>query len=77
MLKLSLLPPAQKTVESVNLNVINFNIVLQSISANTWQSEDSMRLPVDFVSTDALKGLDTVLVRALNRPHVQNALVVT
>ena len=37
------------------------------------QSEDSMRPLVDFVSTAALKGLDMVLVRVLNRPHVQNA----
>jgi len=37
------------------------------------QSEDSMRPPVDFVSTVALKGLGMVLAHALNRLHVRNA----
>lgn len=38
-----------------------------------WQSEGSMRPPVNFLLTVALKGLGMVLDRALNRPHVQNA----
>jgi len=77
MLKLNLLPLAQKTVESVNLSDTGFSTAASSGSVNMWQSDDSMRHLVDFVLTVALKGLGTVLVLALIRQHVQNALVVT
>ena len=42
-----------------------------------WQSDGSIRPPVDFVLTAVLKGLGMVLNRSLNRPHVQNAQGVT
>ena len=60
------------TAEFANqVSVTNSKNALLSNSANTWQCEDSMRHPVDFVLIVVLKGPDTVLAPVRTHQHVQ------